>query len=404
MSTCHSTLARCALGIAIASALPLYASTAAAREPSVQSGPIVELRYRYEGISDDAFARDADANTLRLRLGYRWLFASGWQLYADGDHVQALGSTHYNSTANGKTQYPMIVDPQSSEIHEAYVRYTDTSLGATLGRQRVLIDNQRFFGNSGWRQNEQTFDALALNYAMGSGGSTLRYTYLDRVLRANAHDNPNRLLREWSLDGHLINVSQAVPLGLLTGYGYLVANHDIATLSTRTFGARWTGTQPFNALKLGWTLEYATQSDWANNPTQQSATYRLIEPNLHWRGVTFKAGWEVLGGNGRYGFSTPYATLHAFNGWADRFLTTPKKGLDDRYIGASGKVGTLTWVVALHDFHADCGDQHYGREADASLGYAFNTHLSGLLKLADYHSDGFSSDERKVWASLEYRY
>ncbi len=404
MSTCHSTLARCALGIAIASALPLYALTAAAAEPAAQSGPIVELRYRYEGVSDDAFARDADANTARLRLGYRWVFAPGWQLYADGEHVQPLLGEHYNSTANGKTQYPVVVDPQASEINQAYIGYADDSVGATLGRQRVLIDNQRFFGNVGWRQNEQTFDALALRYAFGDGGPTVRYTYLDRVLRVNGHDNPNPLLREWSLDGHLLNVSQTLPLGLLTAYGYFVENHDIATLSTRTVGARWTGTQPLTNVKLGWALEYATQSDWANNPAQQSANYRLIEPTLEWRGVTFKGGWEVLGGNGRYGFSTPYATLHAFNGWADRFLTTPKDGLDDRYLGASGKIGTVSWAVAVHDFHADRTDQHYGQEADVSLGYAFNPHLSGLLKLADYRSDGFSSDERKVWASLEYRY
>ncbi len=404
MFTCHSNLARCALGIAIALALFPDPSPAFAVEPGAQSGPIIELRYRYEGVSDDAFARDAQADTVRLRLGYRWVFAPGWQLYADGDHVQSLFGEHYNSTANGKTQYPVVADPQSSEIHQAYVGYADDHVGATLGRQRVLLDNQRFFGNSGWRQNEQTFDALALRYAFGDGGPTLRYTYLDRVLRVNGHDNPNPLLREWNLDGHLLNVSQVVPLGLLTGYGYLVENHDIATLSTRTFGARWTGTQPFADIKLGWTLEYARQADWANNPVQQSASYRLLEPSLEWRGVAFKAGWEVLGGNGRYGFSTPYATLHSFNGWADRFTTTPNDGLDDRYAGVTGKMGGATWATSWHDFHADHGGRHYGSECDASISYPLRADLTGLLKLADYRSDGFSTDERKVWASVEYRY
>ena len=404
MFTCHSTPVRCVLGIAIALALLPDTSAGSAAEPGVQSGPVVELRSRHEGVGDDAFARDAQADTMRLRLGYRWLFAPGWQLYADGEHVQSLFGAHYNSTANGKTQYPIVADPQSSEINQAYIGYANDHVGATLGRQRMLIDNQRFFGNSGWRQNEQTFDALALRYAFGGGAPTLRYTYLDRVLRVNGHDNPNPLLREWNLDGHLLNVSQAVPLGLLTAYGYLVENHDIATLSTRTFGARWTGAQPLAGVKLGWTLEYARQSDWANNPAQQNASYRLIEPSLEWRAVAFKAGWEVLGGNGRYGFSTPYATLHAFNGWADLFLTTPVDGLDDRYVSAGAKLGKSNWVVAAHDFHADRGGRHYGREFDASLAYPLFAHAVGLVKYAEYRNDGFAFDTRKLWVSLEYAF
>ena len=404
MADCRFALTRRAAGAAIAFALLFDASAICAAEATSQSGLELDLRYRLESVVDDAFARDAAANTVRLRFGYHWVFAPDWQLYAEGERVQALFGERYNSTANGKTQYPVVADPQSTEINQAWIGYANERFGATLGRQRVLMDNQRFFGNVGWRQNEQTFDALALRYAFGDGGPSVRYTYLDRVLRVNGHDNPNPLLREWSLDGHLINVSQTVPFGLLTGYGYLVENHDIATLSTRTLGARWVGTQPLANVKLGWTLEYATQSNWANNPAQQSASYRLLEPSLVWRGLTFKAGWEVLGGNGHYGFSTPYATLHAFNGWADRFTTTPADGLDDRNVGASGKIGSATWATSWHDFHADQGGRHYGSESDASISYPLRAGLTALLKIADYRSDGFSGDERKLWVSLEYHY
>ena len=397
------------LGWAFATLFAFAAACASARAlppPAMElaSGPTIDLRFRYEGVDDAAFARAADANTVRLRLGYRWVFAPGWQLFADGEHVQALFGEHYNSSANGKTQYPTVVDPESNEINQAYVSYANDAFGATLGRQRLLIDNQRFFGNVGWRQNEQTFDALALRYAFADGGPTLSYFHLAQVLRVNGHENPNPLLRAWDLDGDLINVSQKLPLGVLTGYGYFVENRDIATLSTRTTGLRWSGSQPFDALTFAWSAEFATQSDWRNNPAAQHANYRLIEPALTWQGVTFKAGWEVLGGNGRSGFSTPYATLHAFNGWADRFTTTPKDGLDDRYLGANGKFGKAAWAAVFHDYHADHGSQHYGREFDTSLGYPLNSQWTALLKYADYRSDGFSSDERKLWASVEYRF
>ncbi|MBS0589741.1 MAG: alginate export family protein [Proteobacteria bacterium] len=398
----HCATARKSFWLAILAALSVPAHAHAESTP--QSGVTFDLRYRYEQVDDSAFARDAEANTLRIRLGYRWVFAPGWQAYAEGAHVQALFGERYNSTANGRTSYPTVVDPPSSQINQAYLAYANDAFAATLGRQRIVLDNQRFFGNSGWRQNEQTFDALSARYTVAGGGPVIRYIYLGDVQRVNGHDNPNPLLREWDLNGHLLNVSQPLPLGTLTGYGYWVENRDIATLSTRTTGLRWTGSKPVADVKLGWTIEYAHQSDWGNNPLALSASYRLLEPSLTWQGVTFKAGWEVLGGNGRYGFATPYATLHAFNGWADRFLTTPKDGLDDRYLGAEGKLGKSTWTLVWHDYRADRGGRAFGSEWDAQLVYPLRPNLGLLLKYADYQADGYAANGRKLWASVEYRY
>ena len=404
MKTRHLPWLRRSLCLSVGlSLLGAAALLQAAPEPP-RSGPVIDLRFRSESVDDAAFAKDANADTLRLRLGYRWVFAPGWQLYADGEHVQALFGAHYNSTANGKTQYPVVADPQSSEINQALIGYNNDAFNAMLGRQRVMLDNQRFFGNVGWRQNEQTFDAFSTGYVFADGGPDLSYRYIDRVLRVFGHDNPNPLLREWSLDGSLIHLIQPLPVGALTAYAYLVENNDIATMSTQTFGARWTGKQAWGETQFAWTAEWADQSDYANNPMSQSAHYWFIEPNITFSGITIKAGWEVLGGNGHYGFSTPFATLHAFNGWADRFLNTPVDGLDDRYLGVSGKIGKAAWSTTYHDFRADHGSQDYGRELDASIGYPFNSHFTGLLKFADYRSDGFSSDVRKLWASIEYKY
>ncbi|HMM68419.1 MAG TPA: alginate export family protein [Dokdonella sp.] len=389
-----------AVTLALLAGIPLQG----AAEEAAHTGPVIDVRYRHESVDDDAFARSAEADTLRLRLGYRWLFAPGWQLYVDGEHVESLFGDNYNSTANGRTTYPVVADPEADEVNQAWIGYSDESFSAALGRQRVMLDNQRFFGNVGWRQNEQTFDAFSTGYAFGNGGPSLRYVYLDRALRVFGHENPNPLLREWSLDGHLFHLDQALPLGSLAAYAYLVENNDVATLSTRTLGARWTGKHAWSGATLGWSVEWADQSDYANNPVALSARYRLVEPSIEVGGITIKAGWEVLGGNGQSAFSTPYATLHAFNGWADRFLTTPVNGLDDRYFGVGGKIGKAAWSANYHDYRADHGNQDYGHEFGASIGYPFNSHFSGLLKLADYRSDGFGTDVRKLWASVEYRY
>lgn len=385
---------------ACGAAVPVFA---AAAEPT--SGPVVEARYRFENVDDAAFARDAQAHTLRLRLGYRWVFAPGWQLYADAEHVQPLFGEHYNSTANGRTQYPVVADPKATELNQAFVAWQGAASGATLGRQRVMLDNQRFIGNVGWRQNEQTFDALAFNHSFAPDGFRLDYYYLNRVLRVFGDDHPDRLQARWRLNGHLLHLAHPVPAGQVVAYGYWINNRDMPNLSTRNFGLRWSGQKDWGEVMPGWTFEAARQADWGNNPAKRSATYRFAEGSLKWRGVTFRLGQEILGGDGTYGFATPYATLHAFNGWADRFGTTPKDGLDDRYVGAGGGFGKgFNWNVTWHDYRADHGGASYGQELDASLGWVLDKHWNFLAKVADYREDGFSTDARKYWLMAEYRY
>jgi hypothetical protein len=123
---------------------------------------------------------------------------------------------------------------------------------------------------------------------------------------------------------------------------------------------------------------------------------------------TARAGWEHLGGDGAHALQTPLATLHAFNGWADKFPVTPPDGLDDRYLGLSRRFGRerggerAGWQLAWHDFRADRGGARYGREWDASLSLPLRKGLAATLKLADYRAGTFARDTRKAWLQLEY--
>lgn len=386
------------LAIALALALQPVAAQA-------DDGWSANLRYRHEAVSDDAFARDASADTLRLRLGYSHAFVNGFSAGAELEAVAAADGS-YNSTANGRTTYPVVADPESFELNQAWLRWRGERGGATLGRQRLLLDNQRFVGNVGWRQNEQTYDAFSADFSPREG-LVLRYSWLDRVHRVFSDEAIDPLARERDLNAHLANLSWTGAAGTLAAYGYWLNDQDVATASTRTLGLRYTGQRAFDAVKLGWTLEYAKQRDHADNPLQVSADYVLFEPSLSARGLTWKLGWERLGGNGSTAFQTPLATLHAFNGWADKFLVTPANGLDDRYASVSGKFGSgrldgkLGWTVAWHDYVADRGDADYGRELNASLSFPLPAGFAGLVKLADYRSDGFARDTRKLWLQVE---
>lgn len=369
-------------------------------------------RLRHESVVDDAFGRTADATTLRLRAGLRLRFGAGFGALLEAEGIASAGDA-YNSGANGRTTYPAITDPKGIELNQAWLGWKGKQASATIGRQRLLFDNQRWIGNVGWRQNEQTFDAIAGDWQIAPT-LTARYAWLDRVRRVNGDDALDPRARERELSTHLFNLAWKRGAQQWVGYAYLHEDRDMSTASTATYGVRWSGAHLREHDGWGWTLESARQRDYAENPLSFSHAYWLIEPNLAWHGVSYRAGWEHLGGNGVHALQTPLATLHAFNGWADKFVVTPPGGLEDRYLGAGGKfgggmyAGKLNWAVAWHDYAADrrssVSSSHYGSEWDASLGFPVAKDVIGLVKFADYRSDGFARDTRKLWLQLEWKH
>ncbi len=361
---------RCHRYLATAVLFALAATTSAHADPAAtapKSGPILDARLRYESVEDDAFTKSADATTLRLRAGYRTSVHSGWSALVAVENTSHLSRDHFNSTANGHTTYPTIADPDNTALDVAWVQYAPSDhWRTTLGRQALLYDNQRFFGNVGWRQNEQTFDALDTEYRFGNGVA-LRYSYINRVQRVFGEDNPTPALARFMMDAHLLHAAVPVGQGTLNGYAYFIDNHTLPLTSHRDLGLRYTIKHDANDA-IGWlaNAEYATQHRYGDGSQLIDADYALLEGGLVWRGNTFKAGWEKLGGNGLYAFQTPFATLHAFDGWADRFLTTPVNGLQDGYLSWSRPFGHVTATVVGHDFNSDHGSTHYGREWDSA--------------------------------------
>jgi len=267
-----------------------------------------------------------------------------------------------------------------------------------------VLDNARFVGDVGWRQNMQTFDAVQGQWKP-SAAWDLQAFYVDRVHRISGDNARDRLARERDLDGRLLRVARTVPGGNVAAYGYWVEDQDVAAASTRTLGLRWSNAWALNPVwKFRLTLEGATQQPWVDAVGGRTG-YALVEPRLERGPLVFKAGFERLGAGDGRAFQTPLATLHAFNGWADKFATTPINGLEDRYVSAQGGFTVAgkaaTWQVMGHDFQSDRGAD-YGTEWNASLALTLRPGLVALAKLADYQSDGFARDTRKLWLQLEW--
>ena len=121
----------------------------------------------------------------------------------------------YNSLRNGQSQYSVIADPQEQELNQGWLSYTgipDTTIKG--GRMRIKLDNDRFIGNVGWRQMEQTFDSAMITNA-SIPGLTIKAGYIGNVITILSTYN--------NMTTPFLNVGYKLgDYGTLTGYGYWI--------------------------------------------------------------------------------------------------------------------------------------------------------------------------------------
>ena len=359
----------------------------------------VIFRYRLENVDQDKMSKDATASTLKTRINFKSDSFNGFSVFAEMDDVSNIGDDDFNSLANGKAgQYPVIADPDGTNLNQFYFDYKTDNVLFRLGRQRILLDNQRYVGGVGWRQNEQTYDAAKF-VLTGLANNVITYAYIDNVSRIFGPDNSSVQATDWDSSIQLLNWKyKSDGFGSLVGYGYFLDIEDSPANSSATVGLRYQ-----NAFKLdgGWSiplaLEYADQSDYKDNTANYSAGYFLASIGVKTPAVTVSINHEVLEADSGGVFRTPLATLHAHQGWNDKFLGTPAGGVEDTFLKIGGKVAGTKVTFVYHDYSAESGGGDYGSEIDLAIGKKINDHWSILFKYSAYDSDGHSVDTDKAW-------
>lgn len=400
MSTCSPWIA-VALSALAASA---GAGNATGLADAVTSGDVsLNLRYRYEFVDQDAVADDANASTLRLRLNYETGVWRHWSGLLEFDHVVEVLVDDFNSGAGtsgpNRSRYPVVADPDGSDLNQLYLQYAPNADWTTrIGRQRILLDDQRYVGGVGWRQNEQTYDAVSVVYS-GFEDTSIFYAAVGNANRIFGSEVPAGDHEQMT---HLLNVKVGLSESVdVVGYAYLIDNDDFPAFSSNTFGLRVSGNMALGDGKATLLGEFASQSDAGNAPANYSTNYIRLHGNWAYERWTFGAGFESLGSDNGQGFRTPLATLHAFNGWADQFLATPSAGLEDLYVEASFAFAPWQTKLVLHDFSAEAGSEDYGSELDLSASRKFGTRYGLLLKAAFFDADSPAfTDTTKIWVML----
>ncbi|MGZ8172644.1 MULTISPECIES: alginate export family protein [Methylobacter] len=370
-----------------------------------------DLNTRWENVDQDrGTQKTANAVTSRLRAGLLSPVFHGIQGYAEYEGNLAMVDD-YNSTRNNNTRYSTIADPEKSELNQLWLSYAgipDTLIKG--GRQRIKLDDDRFIGNVGWRQMETTFDSVLVTHNNQQlFGLTVNAGYIGNVQTFTATNE--------RIEAPILNVNYKVgDYGNLVGYGYWLnyTERENYEKSSETYGLRMTNFQkPGDTLKLSdnygvvYTAEWGHQEDYGHGPTKYSVDRLNLMGGLTAYNLTFQGAIEQLDGKGlNKTFDTPLGTNHAFQGWADIFLVTPRNGIRDVFgtMISTFDRGEVILTGTYHNFTDDTGQLKYGDEWDFSALKKFGKHYSVLAKYAYYSADNYNAadtftntDTQKIW-------
>lgn len=342
----------------------------------------LDARWRYEAfdLQNGVAANDREGNSLRVRYGYTTPNFSGLTTMVEGETLTRVGG-EVNDI------HPLDEAGDGTDLNQLWLQYQDVDYGRIkLGRQIYALDDHRFIGHVGWRQNIQTFDAITAEYT-GIEQLKVKPFYLAEQHSVNGLHN--------ELNAYGVNIAYTFSKEFtLTAFYYDIEGDDSmnADASNTSLGLRATGTLMFDELPVHYAASLADQSDSGPSSIDYDASYFAADVSTTIEAITLGAGFEIL----EPGFRTPLATVHKFNGFADALLPTAgfTNGLEDYYVYAGYTLPIANGIKVKAIYHwfdsesAGASGQNGGEEIDLVAAYKINKYASLLAKYGDYSSDG----------------
>jgi hypothetical protein len=353
--------------------------------------PELEILLGYEFADDKNNAGDpAHAVLTRTRLNYQTGEYKGFGGYVQAQYVGPIND-HFAPESAG---YDTVNDPENFRFHQAYLDYRGYDSHVRAGSQEILLDNQRFIGNVGWRFNAQSFNAASVaNHSISN--LTLYYGYADSINTISGTRNGARQY-------HLINGEYKLgENNKAAGFAYLQRNDNSATQEKLdTYGLR------------AWGKNDQFTHD-AMVALQRRAYYGYLKANMDVDQVNLGIGGEYLSGgdNIRDRFQTLNGTAHKFNGWADVFAGGTGAGLTSGLVDFWGEAsvmageklklqGVYHLFNSAFDTPATSFSGIYGHEIDALAKYPICKNFDVLAKFAYYmkgDDDSPTEDKTVLW-------
>ena len=333
----------------------------------------LNYRLRYEEFETPT--RETAGVSHRVRYSYQTENYNGFTAMIEGETLSRIGDDadeiHFLDNAGDGT-----------ELNQLWVQYKHEDFGhIKVGQQVYALDDLRFIGHVGWRQNIQSFDAVTTEYT-GFEDLSIKAFYLSQQHMVNGSHN--------DLDALGLNVSYDFDKALkLTGFLYNIEGADTTNRGQSNFtaGLRANGTFTASDIEFAYSASLAEQTE-AGNIADYNASYYAGDLKGTLSGVSLGLGFEIL----EPGFKTPLATVHKFNGFADKFLPLAglPNGLEDYYIYAGYKIplgNGIAFKAIYHSFDSEDGAVSYGDEFDFVVSYKINKYTNVMAKYGDYSAD-----------------
>lgn len=376
----------------------------------VGGDPILDVNFRW-GYAKQNMLDDSHAATVRTRLGYETGSLRGISgLVEMVNTASPKPSGFFDGVETNDGGQTIIADPERTDVNRVWLRFARedwAGLDLKGGRQRIKLDDDRWVGNVGWRQNEQTFDAARLQSNLGLEKLLVQYVHAWEVNRIFADEGPAPR-RDFNPRSHFVNVAyDHGPSVKGVFFAYLIdpSEDGFRGLGSQTYGVRLTGRVPLlEKLSAPYQASYAHQQDWGGNPTSYAAHYVFAEAGIERERIArIAVGFELLGSDRDAVIVTPFSTAHKFNGFADVFLNNGgDRGLRDFFVSIAPTIPVpgLKLELIVHRFWDDQGGDLLGQEYDAVARYDLNRHVGLLYKFAYFdggRKPAFQTTTRSTW-------
>ena len=294
-------------------------------------------------------------------------------------------------------------------MHEAWGRLKiSDQVGLKLGRQEIILDDSRIFGNVGWAQQARSHDAIMLDTK--SGDLTFKFAVAynqDKVQSTTNFYSVARSYKSFQFAWLKTKLGSANASFLLLNNGLQGGTlENGVTYFSQTLGTNLSA--PAGNLTPGGSFYFQTGLD--GNGTKMNAMQFMV--NLKYKAsekLNLILAFESLSGNDQIdpsekneAFNPFYGTNHKFNGLMDYFYVgnhANSVGLNDLFLQLSHKGKKWQTQATYHYFssHADilldpetnfAADKYLGSEVDL----VFSHQSSEDVNIKIGYSQLFGSD------------
>ena len=391
-----------------------------------------EIRPRFE-FADRVLGAPKNNNrtftTVRTRLGVKATVDSNTSAFIQLQDVRTWGGEKPTTAPPSITQTGTSVSANGLDIHQAYIDLSNvlgTDIHLKGGRQEIIFDEHRLFGNIGWIQQGQSFDAIRGDAVLGQLNKKLSLTtFYGQTLSKDTHPTlKNTIDTVATFESSFAGLRLTYKLGdkgdRITPYVYYALN---PARTGKAFAAGGTGTvttplarnieyvggylaKHFNVMNQNFRFRFDGAYEFGSVTTARDIKAYMLTASLGtgldvMNGAHVVFWYDYLSGDTNtndatdHTFTTPYATNHKFYGLMDKFLNIPVAGLQDIAIKAWIKpTEKIKLAIQLHQFlsartsTATAPPRNIGQEIDTSASYPLAKHTKLTLGYSHYFGQG----------------